>query len=226
MDMKKTCGEIAAAWAEIDFSDENAKVAALQADIAKAEDAIAKAEARSMELSQALYGQRHHDGQAVADALLSDVEVADAARLMPSFDEMQDERAALQAGIRSLRHKIEDKNAEIEGVRGGACSRLARHVQPLIDELAAEAGKAAQIIADKYAAIDAITYGLGIASQQRERLGSAARGVVGGKALLPHCRRVEVPSDVINMIGQVLEKGPAVKVRQIRSVEIAPRVEL
>ncbi|MBS7668804.1 hypothetical protein [Croceicoccus gelatinilyticus] len=226
MDMKKTCGEIAAAWAEIDFSEENAKVAALQADIAKAEDAIAKAEARSMELSQALFGRRHHDGQAVADALLSDVEVAEAARLMPSFDEMQDERAALQAGIRSLRHKIQDKNAEIDALRGAARSRLAVHVGPLTNALTAEAAKAAQVIVDAYAAIDAISYGLGKSAPEQECLRIAAKGVVGSRALLPQCRSAQVPSEISGLFGPLLDKGPAVKVRQIRSFEIAPRAEL
>jgi len=221
---QRLLNEIAAAFRQLDFSDENASVDALKAEIATLYEAIAKADARRSEISRTLIEDRGPDARAVADGLLSDVSAMEAASSAPSRAEMEAERAALAAGVRDLNERARDAREKIQEVESKAFQRLGPLIKPLLDELAADAREAAERIVQAFSALETVGYATRY-SGELDKVSDAVAGIIGEGCLLrgPYQNLLEAPGEIVEMLSTLRDKGSALPVRIATSVSVPTR---
>ncbi|MEP6868706.1 MAG: hypothetical protein ABJA20_09330 [Novosphingobium sp.] len=219
---KTLLANIAAELEALDISAQNARVEALQAELADIGTAIDTAETRCRAIADALAARSGPDAVAIADALLDGATAMAAADVGPGDDAMCAERETLRAGIGELNRRAEAVRREIEDVRNAAQALAIERTQPLADAIAADLRSTAQRLLQGFAAAAALnecTKGHGnvrIAAEQ------AAAALTGTNKLLVWQRSVEVPAEVSEALGPLLTMGPALPVRRILSAAIVP----
>lgn len=210
---------VAQALRALDFTEENARVAALNAEITDAEAAIAKAEARRTEISRALIELRGPDGRAVADALLDQVDARDAARSGPTQQEQIAERESLRAGILELQARIRTAQEQIGKVQADAMSRAGVAVAPLAADAIAKVRALAEPLFDAFAVLDAIAEATRSHGRERGEARAAVNGLAGPSGAVPWRRSVPVPAEVQAVLYELTGKGPALPVRLIANAQ-------
>lgn len=208
--------ELAAAFEALDFTEENARIADLEAEIARTEAAIDKAEARCTEISQSLIGYKR-DANAVADALVAEAPVMDAARAGPSEEDLKEERASLRDGIGELRQRIADRTNDIRAIQLEALRTLPPFVAPIVEDLMAEARAAAQTLIDRYVAIYALSDAAQGGAPDRSQIAKAVAGITASGGLIS-LTRTDVPDDLREALGKLSGKGRALPVRLTSTV--------
>ncbi|MGE4305263.1 MAG: hypothetical protein AB7E24_14680 [Novosphingobium sp.] len=207
----KNLQALAQALAEIDVTDENAKIIELEATASELEAAIERGNARRSEIARILLEGARPEANDVADALLADPTNAAAAATAPDRSALESEKAALTDGVRELGFRLEDTRTEISCMRGAAISKARDAAQPLADEIMAEARSAMEALLPLYAAAialsDATKTRVNGVDRMRDAI-SAARGVHG---LLSNERSIDVPVDLIKALRPLSEKGAAMK---------------
>lgn len=204
----------ASALGALDFSEENARINALEAEALRCNDGIAKADARCIEIGQIIRAWTGPDGQAVADALLH-TDAISAATQGPDIAGLEAERSALRNGIGELNRRRQAASDEIREIKNSAvASKAGKATDPLIAELLANAKRAAVEIAEAYAALSAIgdaTRNIH-ASNAVYHVAKATRGlfevesILAGEGMNP----IPVPADILNMLAELDAKGVAV----------------
>lgn len=200
----------------IDFADENARIAERQAESERLTTGILKAEARIAEVQgqlSAILQERlvgHASALAVADALLSDANAADAARHGPSERDMREELARLRAGMNELKQRASTVAEEIAKIRSSAHERLAAPLGPVIAELIQQAREGAEAIARSYASLSALSTATKQGQREAETIGGAlARLDSARDRLINVSGGLDVPEDIAELIGALSNKGPA-----------------
>lgn len=217
---RSTLEAVEAAFAGLDFSAENERIEALQAEIAQTEQAIERAEARCTEIARALVQYRGPNGQDVADALLADATTLAATLAAPDAQAMDTERLALRAGIGDLRRRIESTQRTISEIEAETFGAVAKQAQPLVDALLADAREAAGKLVNIFAAFDAINVTTRHATLELAAARHSMGGLVGPMKFLNLGRRVDVPAPVQAALAPLNSKGPALPVRFISSAAI------
>ncbi|MCB5426315.1 hypothetical protein H0274_13690 [Altererythrobacter sp. CC-YST694] len=208
--------------AALDFSEENARIAEVTAEIDRTEAAITTAEQRCTEISRELVDYRGPNASAVAEAMLSGVAPAQAAAAAPNRAELEAERGALRSGIRELRQRVEDLQAEVAGIQRAAFLRVRPAVQEVVKTLTDEARAAAQKIIDAAVALDAIAYATKQGDHEAGAVRRAAAGVIGQDRLIPGRRDYPVPPEIVSLLQNLAGKRPALPARFVSDVEITP----
>src|SRR4051812_49367226 len=92
----------------LDFSADNARIAELEAGVARMHDAIASADARCSEIRNKVEELRHPELQRgeVADALMTELSPSEAAAITRGGGELVEERTTLAEGMSELRRRI------------------------------------------------------------------------------------------------------------------------
>lgn len=209
-----------AALAALDFSDANARVAAIREDMDKAERGIELANARVIKISQTLAEWRGPSGQDVARALIESGDVALAARTAPDEAELRAEREALQAGTVELRRAIEDGAAEIERIRFETSAKLAAATADLSAAIMDEAREAALRLLECYAAAKALSWGVRAYDEQARQLAPVATALTGSGRLIEHRRGLTVPTQMTALLQPLIGAEDAVRVRVMHNVEV------
>jgi chromosome segregation ATPase len=204
----------ASALAALDFSSENARIAELEAEALRCNEAISKAETRINEITAIIRTWEGPDGEAVADALL-ETDATDAANAGPDIAALESERTALRNGIGELNRRRAAAADEVRDIRTNAVAQKAGPAtDALIQELVAKAKRAAVEIAESYAALSAIgdatrCSNAGNARFQVERATAGLfiiHSLLAGEGMNP----IPVPADVLNMLAELDSKGAAV----------------
>lgn len=128
--MEQVLIQTTAAFAALDFTGENDRIAECQAEITRCEKAIQAAEKRCTEIARIKNDYRGPNGRAVAEALLGDTHASEAALAGSSLEKMEEERLSLRAGIGELRHRIDDNASEISTIQLEASGKAAREAKP------------------------------------------------------------------------------------------------
>lgn len=200
----------------IDFADENARIAERQVESERLTAGILKAEGRIAEVQSRLSGllqerlAGHVSALAVADALLSDANAADAARQGPSERDMREELAKLRAGAKELQQRARTVAEEIAAIRNGAHERLAAPLGPVIADLMQKAREGAEAIARSYASLSALSTATKQGQREAETIGGAlARLDNAHDRLINVSDGLDVPEDIAELIGALSGKGRA-----------------
>ena len=209
------------AFAAIDVSEENERIAELEAERGRIDSAIASAQARVAEISTELAEYAPADpAVAMADALLADASPTMAADAGLDREALVAERAKLNGATGELRRRQDDAYNEIRAVQGRAFHKVQGAAQPMIAALVADARAAAERIAANYAMLDAINGATRAGNVERNAVGLAAARVMASDGLI---RRGPITVD--SAIGAALRalqgKGPALPVG-IREVAQVP----
>jgi hypothetical protein len=221
---QKTLKSTGAAFDALDLEAENEQLAALAVEIVRLEKAKAAAEQRCNEIGATLreqsLGHAAHGadfegerGEAVADALLADVDPTEAAEAGPSIADLEREREGLMAGRRDLHRRITEAQRDIAEVKASAKRQAAELAGPLAEALIAEARDAATRLVDAYVSLRAVAVAVGGGAALRgERM---TEGVVAAiyadPQLLPRQGEVAVPEAVLAAVRELDGKGPALK---------------
>ena len=219
--MSTNISQFAATLAGLDFSEENAKIADLQQQVAELQSAIDRGEARCTEISQSLAKGDRPDGRAVADALLAERTAQAAAVAGPSREAMEEERAALREGLRDLRDRMRDVEGEITSVKRLAMHDASEAAQPLIDDLIRQAREAIAVLPALYGALYATNMATHGGRRQFEDFWEILRSIPSQNGISPLPRVIEVPAEIANALKGLADKGPALRdARFIRSVQM------
>jgi chromosome segregation ATPase len=205
----KILNETASAFAALDFSTENARITEIEAEISRLHAKIGEADERCAEITRALVDFAGPDSKAVADALLADVAPMAAATAGPGREDLEAERASLRSGIGELRQRVESARAKIAKIEGQAFSKANQASQQLIGALIADAREAASRIVDIYAALSAISAATKGGAGERNRVEYAVEGITLPGSLLTRARSFDVPAEIVEVLGNLSDKGRA-----------------
>lgn len=212
----RTLQSVASALAALDFTEENTRIADLAAQQQDLTTAIARADARRLEINGLLAGENRRSGLEVADALMNG-EVAALVAATPSREALYAEREGLAEGIRELRFRGQDLRADTDAVRMSAEDRARVAVEPLAAELLAEVAATFARLITLHASLTAIAGATGNARQKasnlREMLAMAKRN-----ALLHAETPAEVPADICRALQPLASKGHALRDVQLLTV--------
>jgi multidrug efflux pump subunit AcrA (membrane-fusion protein) len=226
----KVGASVGAALAALDFSPENARIAEIEADIARMEAARETAQARRAEISETLapYRTQHSlpaatpfadNGAAVADALLAELDPTEAASAHQTTENLEREREALMLGMKDLASRINGGRQEISDIRAGTCQRVAREVMPAMDAILSDAQDLARKLVESFAAMKAIAMAGRVGGARIIALENALHeGVFGQHCLLPYNNTIEVPPSVVEMLSVLANKGVALKAPLVTAV--------
>ena len=201
-----------AAFAALDFTTDNDRIAALEAERQRIEAAGATAENRVRELSAEISTFiRANPSHAIADALLDNALPSDAATASPGRDAMIEERARLNGGIAELRRRDSDTYAAIRAVQQEAAGKAGKAAAPLIAAIEGEARAAVQRLADAFAALDAVFSATRHGHGERDRVGQAVGRLAGHDGLIT-ARTIPVPAAIIDTLRGLEGKGAALQI--------------
>lgn len=190
-----------AAFAQLDTSAEDAKIAEIEQLIADKQHAIDTANHRVGELHDEIRNYSGPSGREIARALMEASTASVAALASPNVDALKTERANLQAGIGELNRDIVDLRAEIQTVQNAASTRAGVAAQPLVDEMMKAAREHAEAVVAIRAGVIAIAravsrHGL----REQGALKTAFDGLVGQWGLLEHRKAYPVPAEIITAL--------------------------
>lgn len=200
------------AFAALDFSADNDRIAVLEAERERIEVAINAGEQRTREISaEVAMFIRPNPGEAIADALLDNTSPSDAATAAPGRDALIEERARLNSGIAELKRRDGGTYAAIRAVQQEATGKAGKAAAPLIAALEGEARAAAQRLADAFAALDAVSSATRHGNRERDLIGQAVGRLSGPGGLLT-ARTVRVPAAIIDALQGLEGKGAALQI--------------
>ena len=209
----KILAATATAFAAIDVSAENTRIAELTADIERCEKAISDAEARCTQIARIKAEYRGPDGRSVANALLTDTHVSEAALAGPSLEKMEEERLGLCAGIGELRRRIEDSSSEISAIQGEASDKAAREAGPMVEALLDQARKAACTLLETWASVEAVCTATRGHTQTHYLLQPIAEKITENRGLAEeYWHGVDVPAEIRATLESLAGKGAALRV--------------
>lgn len=208
-----TIDATASAFAALDLSPENARIAEIEADIAQLEAAEKSARERCTAISREIAEFRGPSGAAVADALLANHAPSDAAVLGPDLDSLEKEKAALLAGARDLADRVQAARDRLREIKASAKLKLRPISQPLVDELTEEATAMGERLLEIYASLSAISGTTDNGWQQARAVGLMVTGAVDDYGLLLRLRgSVETPAEIVTALRTLEGKGAALPV--------------
>jgi chromosome segregation ATPase len=213
----KNFAQVAQTVAEIDLSVENARVEALQVEMAEIDAAIETADEQSFAIERQLNNAEATAGRAVADALLAHRRPADVG---PSEQELRSERDKIEAGINELNRRRAELVSETEITRSRALARVRAATSEVTSALMADAKAAAEIIAEVYASIASFQEAFGLSQSERLLLRKTLPALIGFNTLLVHRLTCDVPQPVSDLFTALESKGAALPLQLRRSVRI------
>lgn len=220
----KIIQQTAAALAALDFSDENARMAELEAERDNIDAAIERGNARRNEIAQALRAWRDTDRDSVgnvADALLGGTHATEATALAHDAEALKEESAHLAAAIAELRRRGDDVLANMNILRTAARGKAASAAQPLADALRARAKLAAEELLACYAGLQALYTAVSGGAREVGQARHAASGCIGQDRLLSWRTQIPVPAEVV----QVLDALPQSKALVVGRAQTVPMPE-
>ena len=165
--LARTSSEIEA----LDLSEENERIADLEAELERIAQAQERALARIAEINALKREARQRDnGTDVATMLLQDVSPTDAAAASRSADSLREEADGLSAGIRELGARAAGCRDEINRARFSAEHKVRQAVTALRDNIVGEARRASEAIVQAFAAIKTLEAATGLSGAELQAM--------------------------------------------------------
>ncbi len=218
----------------LDFTAENARISAIDVQLAQIEAAQQRARERREEVLQLLrpFNAAHHlasspvlnetDGRTIADALLAGKDTSEAAEQRLTRDKLERERDALRDGLTDLARRERELRQERDDIKSGAARSTLDQLRPLCEAYEEEAREGARMILRSFAALTS----LGNVSRSNppglHATAAAVPGLRGGDKLMRAGESIDVPGEVLALVELLAEKGPAQIGRVRKSVEEPP----
>lgn len=194
----------------LDLSPFNAKAVTLSNEIAEIRAAMAKADARRIEIGAELAKSTEESAEAVAEALVSGEAAESAAGAAPDRARLILERENLREAARALEGRLRDAQTAEQNNRDEARDAIREALEPVEREIREVAREAAARLVDCYAAAraldDAFRGYAGLVLPCRQ----AVEGVAGMNRLLDYRREVPVPPAMVGLVSQIGRQGAVV----------------
>lgn len=221
--------DAANAIGRLDFSEANARLAEIDAEMARCESAIVNARGRVQEIGQTLNSRgtlREQVGGrasavAVADRLLADVAPREAAGAFEDDAKLAAEREALQAGIVELRSRTRALETEARAIKDAAKVIASEPLHPVLAALHDRAMEIAAQLARVHLAVAAIS----TATRANPAALRATRPAFDGLTVDHGLVRREImppPAEISELLAQYVDMGPAVNIRPMPGYDPRP----
>lgn len=219
--------QTAHAFASLDFSVEDGRLAELEAERAGITAAMVRVHDRRVEIDTALAGWRNarrdaekDSARVMADALVDGATLSEAVAPVLDIEALKEESAALVRTLAELERRQIDLGSEIKTVRMEAAGKAALAAQPLADALRAKAKRAAEELLECYAGLQALSTSVGAAGREVGQARNAAAGCIGENRLLSWRQQIPVPNEVADVLD-ALPPNPSLPANRV-SVIPAP----
>ncbi len=206
-----------AAFAALDLEHENSEIARIEAEMASIAQAAERAQTRIAEVSRALAESRGPSGHDVADQLLQGADAREAAAAGPSREDLESERAALQAATRDLRRREDDLRAAVSAVETTAAQQAADLAGPLLSAIEADMIEAVSRIRHGWAAASAVRAAARSGGPLVDKARRMLEAASSGDALLSFERIVAVDPEIVAALAPLTTKGRALRSSAITS---------
>lgn len=212
-------------FAALDFTDANARIAAMQTEAANCDAAVERAHTRITEIAKRAAEIRDgiRDGRAVADALLADADPSSAADLAPHLDRLEDERQALRLGIADLTTRAQRLRNQVIEVQQGCAQLVVLEAAPLVDALSERLRTIGQDVLDTFAALSAVLNTARAGGVERIEAETAALGMVGPGCALPFRTVCPEPKAITKALSGLAGAGVAVPYRPTDTAHLVQR---
>jgi hypothetical protein len=195
----------------LDFSEENGRIAEIEAENARMDNAIAEAERRCAEIEVLTTKKVGRDPADIADALLEGG-LKEAIKAGIDDEALKEERLTLRRAITELRgRQTANFNAIVE-VQQSVNGRISDALAPLADALLAIAREAGEKFVQAWAGLSAL-HSMGLSREVSASL-RAADNVVGtlhtSFGFLGSARYIDTPAEIINALRPLASAGKAV----------------
>lgn len=230
MNMNEAIAEARRRIEVLDLSADNARVTAIDNQLAQIEQARNVASARREEVLILLRPLRQYEGSvplpegaggSVANALLAGVGASEAADLLADKAQLEHERDALSEGIAELNRRERALQDERRLLPPAVGRRIMAELQPLCDAIEAEARDAARVIERSFAALSAISGATRTNSMGMQATAAAVAGMRGGDGLLSAGGdTLDVPTGIAEALSLLADKGPGYTGGKVTSVRV------
>ncbi|MBW8294741.1 hypothetical protein [Sphingopyxis sp.] len=221
----ETITAVSDALANLDLEPEGLRHAKFKQDLVDIGEARKTATARHNEIAKELREDVGPQGDHVASALLRGEDPSDAARGSSNRKDLEDQAAALSAGLKALNIRERDTYNAIRNAESDERSKITPAFQPLLDLGKREVAAALNVIAQHYAVAEAIhgatRYG---AEKQVNALGDILATAIGEHNLVPF-ENVDVPPEVVGLLEMLKDRCTAHKVYVLTAVPNCPEAK-
>lgn len=211
LDLQPHLANALAGLAALDLSELDQRHDALTEERAAVLAAAAKARARLGEIRANLDGAKEARAEAVADALLSGVDAADAADAGPTREALATERETLLAAITTLDQRERQIKLRIDGVQDEAEQAVSTALADMSGAFRTAAREAAQVLLACFANAVALDQAVRGSAGKILPYRQAAEGLSGSDNLLAYRQYLPVSAELIELQGAVRKLGPAVR---------------
>lgn len=206
---KAIIARAARAFEALSFEAENAEIDRLSSDLQAADKAAERARRRASQIGDLRRDYRGPDGASVADALLADANVTDAAIAGQSLAALEEEQTALSAGVREIGNRCRAYQEAIDQVRADSATRLAAEAQELTDALIADAQRSARELLDTFAALFAVNRAARTGASELNQMSGAIEALFSNRGLMQWTKTAEVPREIVDCLAPLKNKGRA-----------------
>lgn len=201
-----------AALEALDFTEENARYAEIEAELAGFTEAQNKIRARTEEIDLALRDIRDlnaQDAAAAADRLLDGGNVKDIAQAVSTEQNLRDERVSVNATYGELSRRQRELHPELQEIQGRNRQIAMQAAEPLTRTILAEARGAAERLAMAHSAMYAVTSttrSTSAGSQALEKAFEALRDLFHATGEFP---AMIIPDEIRGALMPLQDKGRA-----------------
>lgn len=208
--------------AELDLAPEVERHAKLQQDLRDIAGARQVATDRRNAIGAELRSDADPRGDQVAAALIRGETTTDATRGSFNKEMLEEESAALAAGLQNLSVRERETHAAIRSVEAVERSKIVPAFQPLLDHGREEVSAALEVIAKHYAIARAVSGASGFGGRsEADAYGAILDAAVRNSRLMPH-GLAEVPADVVALVASLQGRTSAHRVYAVTSVPNLP----
>lgn len=208
---KNTLAATKQALEALDFTEENERYAAIQAQLADFKDAQEKISQRigaiNAEIREGRDKLKNDETEKAADALLAGGDVLEITRHANTNQALLDERDALQATARKIRHREEDLKPELRPLELACHERAAEAAQPLADAILLDAIAAGERLVEAYSALYAISQATRSHCTGKDELADVVDALKGLFEATDSYPAVPIPADVQDALSPLNNKG-------------------
>jgi len=208
----KILAEVAREFSELEFAEENAKIAELQSELRLVEEKRGDVDDRRSAIAREIHEYRGPRGDDVARAILDGLSPTEAAKAGPDRQALEQEKEALLAGGRALRDRAEEVRAQISNIESSARTKIAAGAQKLETMLSNEARLLLEQLVPIYADMSALAATTRLGGNKLTKLRDAINEASGFDGFVGHRRGIEVSPEINETLRHLDGNEPALRV--------------
>jgi len=215
------------AFEALDFTEENARYAEIQAERAGLLEAQDKIRARTAEIDEALQDIRNlkaEDAAKAADRLLANGDVNEISKAVSTEQDLRDEWASLRATLGELNRREQDLYPKEQDLQNRCRREAAKAAAPIVDAILSHAVDAGKQLVNAYAALWAVAHTTGGRCKGKDEIADVIDALKGLFEATDSFPAAVIPDDVRTALLPLETKGPVARMRVPSTVNGSPNI--